>query len=369
MDNTELHYITYDPQEIWDAMITNYVEAGGDILYPGDEKEMLLRSVQSDIVQLLAGVDNALRMSTLRYAVGEYLDLIGESRGCERIEATAAQATVAITTNATGTVTGLAAGTAMTADGEMYYTLNEHVTLPATVQTITATVTADKEGIAGNALLAGMSMDLVSQRREVNNIVVTQSASGGKDGEDDDTYRERIREYGLSSVTTGTAGRYEAVAKEVSTQIIDAKAINTSAGNVGIYLILSSQTGAAALIAEVLEAVSADDVKPLTDTVTVSQATDIPYNLEVDYTCDGTTTTIAAIEAARDEYVEWQNNTIGRTFNPDKLYAMLYSAGAERVYLDATYESEFNGSSTIEYTEIDSNERCLGTVTLYNMNG
>ena len=35
MDNTELHYLTYDPDEIWVEMMTNYVEAGGDILYPG----------------------------------------------------------------------------------------------------------------------------------------------------------------------------------------------------------------------------------------------------------------------------------------------------------------------------------------------
>ena len=43
MDNTELHYLTYDPDEIWAEMQRAYVENGGDILYPGDEKEMLLR--------------------------------------------------------------------------------------------------------------------------------------------------------------------------------------------------------------------------------------------------------------------------------------------------------------------------------------
>ena len=92
MDNTELHYLTYFPDEIWNRMMENYVEAGGDILYPGDEKEMLLRSVQADIIQVFAGVDNAIRMSTLRYAVGDYLDIIGEQRGCERISASAATA-------------------------------------------------------------------------------------------------------------------------------------------------------------------------------------------------------------------------------------------------------------------------------------
>ena len=47
MDNTELHYLTYDPEAIWDEMHDAYIEAGGEALYPGDEKEMLLRSVQA----------------------------------------------------------------------------------------------------------------------------------------------------------------------------------------------------------------------------------------------------------------------------------------------------------------------------------
>ena len=68
MDNTELHYITFDPDEMWQAMNLAYIEAGGDVLYAGDEKEMLLRGVQAILMQAFAGVDNALRMATLRDA-------------------------------------------------------------------------------------------------------------------------------------------------------------------------------------------------------------------------------------------------------------------------------------------------------------
>ena len=47
----ELHYVTYDPEELWQAMVTAYIGAGGDLLYPGDEKEMLLRGVQAALVE------------------------------------------------------------------------------------------------------------------------------------------------------------------------------------------------------------------------------------------------------------------------------------------------------------------------------
>ena len=92
----EIHYLSFDPEKIFEEMHRAYLEAGGEALYPGDEKDMLLRSCQAVITQAFAGVDHALRMATLRYATGEYLDLYGENRGCLRMEALAAEAEIAI---------------------------------------------------------------------------------------------------------------------------------------------------------------------------------------------------------------------------------------------------------------------------------
>lgn len=361
MDNTELHYLTYDPEAIWEQMMINYVEAGGDVLYPGDEKEMLLRAVQEDIVQVFAGVDNALRMQTLRYAVGDYLDILGEQRGCHRIAASAARATVTITSNATGQTDVLEAGTAMTADGEIFYLLTEDLTLTGYAQSVTVDVIADRTGSVGNGLLTGTQMGLAITNAGVNNIIVATDATGGNEAEDDETYRERIREYSLASVSTGPARQYEAAAKAVSSVILDARAINASAGNVSVYLILSTQTGAAALLQSVLDALSAEDVRPLTDNVSVYQATNVPYTLNVKYASDNSSATSAAIAAAVSDYQEWQDNTIGRAFNPDRLMAAIYQAGATRVIWDTG--SNFD-SGTVEYTEINANERCKGTITL-----
>ena len=97
MDDTQVYYISYDPQTIWDNMMMAYMAAGGDVLYPGDEKEILLRAVQQMIVQNFASIDNALRMATRRYAVRDYLDIYGEKEYCDRIAAVAASAVVQIT--------------------------------------------------------------------------------------------------------------------------------------------------------------------------------------------------------------------------------------------------------------------------------
>lgn len=362
MDSTELHYLTYDPNEIWREMMTNYVEAGGEVVYPGDEKEMLLKGVLADIVQIFAGVDNALRMMTLRYATGEYLDIQGEQRGCPRITATAATATVTITTNQTGKTGMLQAGTAMTADGEMFYLLTEDLALTGYQQTVTMTVIADRMGSAGNGLLSGTQMALAVTNEAINSIVSASDASGGNEAEDDETYRERIHEFMLASVSTGPSRQYEAAAKAVSSNIVDAKALNLGADNVGIYIILSTSTGASAIIQSVEDALSAENKRPLNDHVAVYQATDVPYTLNVTYQADGSSATNAAIAAAVEEYKKWQDNTIGRAFNPDRLMALLYQAGVTRALYGAG--SVFGTDGEIEYTEIAPNERCIGTITL-----
>ena len=361
MDSNELHYLTYDEAELWKAMVEAYLDAGGDILYPGDEKEMLMRGVEQILMQAFAGIDNALRMDTLRYAVRDYLDIYGEKRNCYRIQAQAATATVTIVTNATGAATTLAEGTSMTQDGSLFWTLDEDLALDGTAQTLTAAITAATPGAAGNGLLTGMTMDLVTPNPAVNSITVATDAGGGQNEEDDESYRERIRVYGLTTVTTGPEDQYERATMEVSSEIVDAAAVNGGAGKVNIFILPASDTGTAALIAAVEDALRAQDVRPLNDEVTVALATKKTYTLNMEYAVYTGQNVTAALEQAVDEYKAWQERTIGQAFNPDKLKAMMYAAGCNRVEIGTG--SEFDGG-TAEYTEIDEDEYCSGTITL-----
>lgn len=364
MDATELHYLTYDPDVIWDEMIAAYVSAGGDVLYPGDEKELLLRGVQAMITQVFAGVDNALRMQTLRYAVGDYLDVLGEQRNCVRIQASAATAVVQITFQATGQAKTLKAGTAMTADGEKFYALAQDVEQTGYAQIVSASVVCNITGSTGNGLVAGTQMQLAITNPAVISVIVTHDASGGNEREDDETYRERIRLYGLASITTGPASQYQSVAMSVSSEILDAKAINLGAGNVGVYLILQNDVGASAILAAVAAALSSLDVRPLTDHVTVHEAEEIAYTLNVQYQAETGSNITAALSAAVSEYQDWQDNTIGRAFNPDRLMAMLYQSGATRVLWGDG--SNFGGDA-VGYTVVPEDTRCKGTITLEAM--
>ena len=361
MDNTELHYLTYDPEEMWLEMQMAYYDAGGDILYPGDEKDMLLRAVQSILMQAFAGIDNALRMDTLRYAVREYLEIYGEKRNCKYEKATAAKSSVTITFKATGNVETIPAGEVVTADGEVLYKLTSDVLDGGVAQTVTCEVECTRAGAFGNGLLEGTQMQFVTTHEGVESVYCAADASGGQDNEDYEAYRERIRTYGLTSVTTGPAEQYEAAAMAVTSEILDAKARRGRAGVVNVFLRLADSASSAAIISAVEAALTPQSQRPLTDHVVVAEGTAVPYTLNVLYKVEEGSDVAAALVAAKDEYQSWQDITIGRAFNPDKLMAMLYQAGATRVVWGAG--SNFNDGN-VEYTPIAENEYCNGTITL-----
>lgn len=372
MDNSELRYVDYDPETTWDEMMKTYNECGGDVLYPGDEKEILLRSVLAIATAIMAKVDSALRMDTLTYATGEYLKEYGLKRNCVYIDAVPATAPVTITFEGGWPAKIMEAGTAFTADGSIIYTLKDAKYITGTNQVMNAVMECAEAGTIGNGLRSGTELQPVESIEGFIRCVVTADASGGTDAEDEEVYRERIRNFGLNSVTTGPSALYEAQARSVSTQIVDARAVNIRDGNdqetgtVGIYLLLAEGADAPSLCASVEQKLSAETTRPLTDRVVVAEADAVEYTLEVKVWYSQYSGIGDAVTDAINEYQEWQDNRIGRAWDPNKLTAMLYQAGCERVqYLTG---SKIGEDGPVEYTEIPDDSHCSGTINLTVVN-
>ncbi len=360
MDKTETRYINYDTDLIWDLITRAYLAEGGDILYPGDEKEILLRSVLALMVQGFSIVDNALLMDSLAHTMDNFMDIYGEKRGCYRIQAQAAQATVEITFLASMVSKTIPAGTELTADGQRIYVTKSDISQTGYSQVARVEIVAEEAGTAGNGLVAGIEMQFCTHNAAVSSIVVTDAATGGRDRENDENYRERIREYGLASITTGPRQQYEQVARSVTPDVLDARAVRTAPCTVCVYTILADTADTEAVKTAILSALSDDTERPLTDLLSVEEAEQIAYTLNVNCTLEGNMTG-EALTAVVNEYQAWQDNEIQRPFNPDKLMAMLYQAGVSRVQW--AENSNFNGGA-VEYTQIGENQRCKGAITL-----
>ena len=360
VDNSETHFVTYDADELWQRIQDAHVQNGGDILYAGDEKEILLRTVQAIAIAVMADCDSAMRMDTRKYAVGEFLDIYGDKRSCARIAAVAATATVQIEVKANGVAQTIPAGTELTADGVVLYHLTEDITQTGSAQTITATIECSDAGTLGNGLVSGTQMQFIQTNDAILSIYTTSAATGGLDEESDDDYRERIGTHGLATVTTGPSDQYEAMAEAVSLLVLDAKAYNDGDGVPGVYLILADGADEAAMIQAVENALTPKSARPLTDHVQVHIADTVEYVLHVNVWYPAGLNIGSEITAAIADYKDWQENTIARTFNPDKLTAALYQLGATRVqYADG---DGIDGGGAV-YTEIDKRSHCRGTIT------
>lgn len=353
------HFIRYDPDEIWMKANLTYIEQGGDILYPGDEKEMLLRGMMAIGISWMGAMDNALLMNTLTHSVDEFLDLYAERKSCYRMEAERARAVVEMDCRATGLPREIAAGTAMTADGQKIYLTEETVRLSGRAEKAAVGIIAEEAGAAGNGLPAGTRMQMYQGDADIAEIIVVEGAAGGRDREEDEAFRERIRVHGLTGVTTGPRQQYEAAARAVSPEITDARAIRTGECRVCVYLIFAEGANTDALIAETERALNPDSVRPMTDLVTAAEAPCREYALKA--VCKAEPGGAEALRTAADEYHAWQDGALGRVFNPDRLIAALYQAGAQRVQLSG--DSRFEDGEAV-YTEIEAYERCRGTVEL-----
>ena len=353
------HYIDYDPQLVLRIIQMAYIEAGGDVAYPGDEKDMLMRGMQSAIVQALAAVDNALLQNTLSNAVDTALDLYGEKRGCYRIDASPSHAVVEVEFMPVGQISVIPAGALLTVDGAVLFSTDNPITISPLSSTMRTSITCTQAGVIGNGIPDGTVMQFVSSQPDVKRVTVITPSSGGEMRETDDSFRERIRTYGAVTVTTGPVQQYEGQAKAVSTEILDASAVNGGPGVVDIYLLGITGDVSEELRQKVEDSLSAETTRPLTDHVVIHQAEAVHYSLNVKYTADNNADT--AIRQAAYDYKSWQDNTIGQAFNPDRLVAAMYQAGATRVIIDSS--SSFDGGAA-EYTPIAKSQYCSGEVSL-----
>lgn len=120
------------------------------------------------------------------------------------------------------------------------------------------------------------------------------------------------------------------------------------------------------IIQKVYEACSADDVRPMTDMVTVEPPEQITYDIDIVYytTDDEESDCIESIEGengALKKYIEWQDTKMGREINPDKLRALCLSpkegTGCNRIIVNkpeyqelvSTQVASFSGNMTVTH--------------------
>lgn len=221
---SELNFIETNAENIKEEIISTLENGCSEPLYPGDERRIFGEALTQVVVAIYNKVNDGCRQKMLRYARNEVLDALGENKDVERIEATCATTILQFGVNEKlGTNIIIPAGMRVTGDFEHYFTVDQTVILEAGDLIVEVTATAENGGSDYNDIAPGQINQIVdiSDAPLIDYVTNLKITSGGSDEEDDDTYRERIRESENKLSTAGPEKAYRYWALSANPKISD----------------------------------------------------------------------------------------------------------------------------------------------------
>ena len=336
----DINFAQKDPDSITREIINSYEAFSGRTLAPADPVRLFLDTISLIIIQQRNIIDIAAKNNLIAYAEGSYLEHIGALFGVTRLGASHASVIVrfSLSTPLSYTVT-IPKGTRITSDGRITFSVQNNITIPAGVSDMEAVLTCDSSGTSGNGFLPGQLNKIVDVFPFSLSAVNITASYGGTDTESDEALRERIHIAPEHYSTAGPVKAYEYYAKSADPDIIDVRVSTppeTLPGHVNIYPLMTAGTlPSDEVIAKVLKAVSADDIRPDTDYVQVLKPQIVNYSLSLRYWIDEKDSAMsesiqAAVNNAIGDWVMWQKSKLGRDINPSELTRRVINAGAKR---------------------------------------
>lgn len=341
-------FVTTDAQSIHSTTLDMLMDSVNEPLYPGDERRIFAEALVMVLVAVYNDMNETAKQRTLQNARGYVLDAIGEMKNTYRLAASAAGDTFRFSVSApqTGNIV-IPAGTRITPDGEVYFATQAAAVLQAgemhvDVEGVCTTPGEDYNGLGPGKV--NVLVDLIPYIAGATNLYGTTGGDNGEPypwedgGAGDERYRERIQlANGTHSVAATLAG-YKFFALSADPDIIDVEIVSPQGNYVDIYPLMK---GGAVPTADELERIAAafpDDVRIMTDIVTVKAPEQVDYGVELKYYCtlDNEAQAVETVEAAGgaiDLYNQWQVSGLGQAINPDKLrkFILAPADGSEAV--------------------------------------
>lgn len=317
-----------------------------------DDRRLLLKAAAYYLYQGYEMVDNAGKMNMYKYATGDFLENLGAAKQISRLEAAGATTTLRFSLNAArDSATGIPAGSRVTAGDGVYFATNEYVEIPSGALYVDVRATCTTTGVNGNNYAIGEishMVDIVPFIDEVTNITAPE---GGREIEGDDELRQRMYLAPDGYTDAGSKGGYEYFTREFDPAISDVKAVSPSPRVVEIRVLL--EDGAipgAEFLSALAEYMEEQDIRKLTDQLSVLAPTTVSYDLQFTYWINESDrsraeTIQANVEAAYQDYIVWQRSKIGVDINPDELVQRVKAAGAKRVSIVSPVYTAVNNSS------------------------
>ena len=354
MRNPEYQFVSANADEIIAELTQKYEALTNTTVHPSSPVKLFLSWCAAAILQIYQNINYAANQNLPSRAEGANLDALAELFFMKkRPDPTPAYVTVRFNiSEAQSTTITIPKGTRVTTGGgePVFETTAEGVIAIGSTYVDVMCVCQDA-GTVGNGYEAGQLSELVDIYPYYSSCANTETSDGGSDSPNDDEFYNLLMTSTDAWSAAGPVGAYKYFAKSVSTEIADVVVNSPDPGEVAIYALMNDGTKASSAVKALIAAACNDDeVRPLTDTVSVEDPTEVSYDITLTYymstESDMSSAEItAAVNEAIDEYKLWQAGRLGRDINPSKLIQMIVEAGAKRVVVTApTYVHLGDGS-------------------------
>ncbi len=353
-----------------DDFLAKYEELTGEkiSLAQANPYRLIMYASAVQIYQAMQYADYAGKQSFLTYATGDFLDNLAAMRGVTRIEATAAVTILQFSiSDPIASAVSIPAGTRVTNGNDVYFATDEYAEIRPGQTSVTVSATCTDAGLTGNGFAVGELNTVVNTLPYIVTVSNTVATSGGADRESDENLKERIYSIPGSYSTAGPAGAYIFHTKNVSSEVGDVAVSSPEPCEVVVKFIMADGSlPSAAMIQKVQDYLDDNDIRPLTDVVTVGAPNTATYNINLTYYIGASDTSAvstiqADVEAAVSAYNIWQTEKIGRDINPSYLIKKIMEAGAKRVVVNSPVFTAVNestvaktGTVTVNYGGVES---------------
>ena len=334
-DLPDISFVDVDPEGLENLAVKKFEALQGVSLDEADPRRKFIQSNIFVATLLANGIDYTGKQNLLAYALDNNLDHLGVKRNVPRLKPMAAETVIRFEVNNPVPFT-ISKETYLSINGINFY-LKEDTPVEVGTTFVDIEAICEIAGTAGNGFLPEQIVNIVNAPPWVSAAYNITKSEGGSDWEEDDPYAERIRQSNAQYSTAGPDDAYKYHAKSANARIVDVSVSSPSPGKVLIIpLLKDGETPDDTILEQIYDKVRAKTVRPITDHVTVSRATEIPYEIDVTYSISSEkakflSTIQGSINDAINQYQKAQKSKLGKDIDPSELNSLIKEAGGVRI--------------------------------------
>jgi phage-related baseplate assembly protein len=341
-----------DPNLILSDMVAAFQAAAGRTLQPAQVERLLINLYAYRESLVRNAIQYAGQQNLLAFAAFPMLDYLGQLLSVSRLPAQGASTTLQFTLANTLSISyTIPAGTSVgTNDGQFVFETAADLTIPSGSNSGSVLAIATAPGTGADGYLIGQITVLLNPSVLIGAVTNTTTSSDGASPETDDHLRTRIQAAPNRFSVAGPEGSYRYFTLSADPTIADAQIVSPAPGQVNVYVLTGPVTAQPAtapnptaiasteLLAKVTAQLSADNVRPLTDAVTVLAIAEVDYQIVGTitlYADSDPASTMTAVNTAAQDYAIAIAARIQRDIVPSQIIEALSVPGVYQVVLTA----------------------------------